>query len=153
MLARLPFRIARSDRDTEGAEEYQHLGGDPVDGAVEDADDGDCEATRNIGHGNTSFFWAWVKRTWNNCPAAATPVTSAVPAGARRPLADAETPLSLPRPRPRFNGVFMSGSGRSASGSGSRRSFGPCVGVNRCLMQTVSFYYYTRPSRFNLKLA
>src|SRR5205823_4643540 len=45
--------LLRSDRDTEGAEEHQHLRSDAVDGAVDDADDGDREATRNVGHGNT----------------------------------------------------------------------------------------------------
>jgi hypothetical protein len=64
--------MACSDRDPEGAEEYQHLGSDAVYGAVEDADDGDHEATRNIRHGNTSLFWDSVKRTWNDCPAAVT---------------------------------------------------------------------------------
>src|SRR5437667_11296805 len=53
---RLPFEMARSDRDTQGAEEHQLLRGDAVDSAVEDADGGDREATRNIRHGNTSFF-------------------------------------------------------------------------------------------------
>jgi hypothetical protein len=48
--------MVRSDRDTDGAEEYQHLRGDAVYSAVDDADDGDHEATRNIRHGNTSFF-------------------------------------------------------------------------------------------------
>jgi len=53
----------------------------------EDADDGDREATRNIGHGTLSLFSGWVQRTWNNCPAAVTSVTPAVPAGAPRPWA------------------------------------------------------------------
>ena len=48
--------MGRSDRDTEGAEKYQHLWGDAVYSAVEDADDGDREATRNIGHGTLSLF-------------------------------------------------------------------------------------------------
>src|SRR5437588_7993174 len=81
---RLRFRTARSD-NPEGAEEYKHLGGDAVDSAVDDADDGDHEATRNIRHGNTPFS-GWVKRTWNNCPAAVTSVTFPVAAGAARGL-------------------------------------------------------------------
>jgi hypothetical protein len=48
--------MARSDRETEGSEEYQHLRGDAVYSAVDDADDGDHETTRNIGHGNLLFF-------------------------------------------------------------------------------------------------
>jgi len=74
--------MARSDRDTEGSEEYQHLRGDAVYGAVDDADDGDREATRNIRHGDTSFFRGSVERTWNNFPAAVTSVSFAVAAGA-----------------------------------------------------------------------
>ena len=53
---RLQFRMARSDRDTEGAEEYKHLWGDAVYSAVDDADDGDREATRNIRHGTLPSF-------------------------------------------------------------------------------------------------
>ena len=94
--ARLPFWMALSDGDTEGAEEYQHLGGDAVDGAVDDADDGDREATRNIGHGNTSYFRGWVKRTWNKCPAAVTSVTLRRCGWCAQTLGDAvETPLSF----------------------------------------------------------
>ena len=52
----LSFRTARSDRETEGAKEYQHLRGDAVYSAVDDANDGDHEATRNIGHGNLLFL-------------------------------------------------------------------------------------------------
>jgi hypothetical protein len=52
----LPFRKARSDRETEGAEDRQHLRGDAVYSAVDDADDGDHEATRNIRHGNLLFL-------------------------------------------------------------------------------------------------
>jgi hypothetical protein len=48
--------MVRSDRDTEGAEEYQHLRGDAVYSAVDDADDGDREATRNIRHGTLPSF-------------------------------------------------------------------------------------------------
>ena len=64
--------MARSDRDTEGSEEYQHLRGDAVYGAVDDADDGDRETTRNIRHGDIFFLRGSVERTWNNCPAAVT---------------------------------------------------------------------------------
>src|SRR5579864_6432497 len=54
--ARVPFRTACSDGETEHAEEYQHLWGDAVYGAVDDADDGDREATRNIRHANPLFL-------------------------------------------------------------------------------------------------
>jgi len=46
--ARVPFRTACSDGETEHAEEYKHLWGDTVYGAVDDADDGDRKATRNV---------------------------------------------------------------------------------------------------------
>jgi hypothetical protein len=49
--------MARSDRETQGAEEYQHLRGDAVDSAVEDADDGDREAARNIRNRHGHFLF------------------------------------------------------------------------------------------------
>jgi hypothetical protein len=47
-----------SDRDTERAQEDEHLGEDAVYGTVDDADDRDREATRNLRdgkHGTTSL--------------------------------------------------------------------------------------------------
>jgi hypothetical protein len=123
--ARLPFRMGRSDRDTEGAEKDQHLWGDAVYSAVEDADHGDYEATRNIGHGTLPFFGL------------GTADLEQLPGSGhlrdpRRSSWCAQTlgrrcgdPLSLSLTAPRFKGVFMSGSGRSASGSGSRLSCRP----------------------------
>jgi hypothetical protein len=67
LLDRLPFRMARSDRDTEGAEDRQHLRTDAVDSAVDDADDGDHEATRNIRHGNLLFLGAPGESSWRPC--------------------------------------------------------------------------------------
>jgi hypothetical protein len=62
--ARVPFRAACSDRETERAEEYKHLRGDAVYGAVDDADDGDREATRNVRHGILSFWGAPDESSW-----------------------------------------------------------------------------------------
>jgi hypothetical protein len=59
--------MARSDRETEGSEEYQHLRGDAVYSAVDDADDGDHETTRNIGHGNLLFLGAPGESSWRPC--------------------------------------------------------------------------------------
>jgi hypothetical protein len=41
----------------EGVKEREHLGGDGVDNAVDDADDGDREATRNLRSGKHHFFF------------------------------------------------------------------------------------------------
>ena len=62
--ARVPFRRACSDGETEHAEEYKHLWGDAVYGAVDDADDGDREATRNVRHGILSFWGAPDESSW-----------------------------------------------------------------------------------------
>jgi len=60
----VPFRTACSDRETESAQEYKHLWGDAVYGAVDDADDGDREATRNIRHRILSFWGAPGEGSW-----------------------------------------------------------------------------------------
>lgn len=54
--ARVPFRTTCSNGETESAEEYKHLWGDAVYGAVDDTDDGDREATRNVRHANPLFL-------------------------------------------------------------------------------------------------
>ena len=44
-------------RESESVKEREHLGGDGVDNAVDDADNGDREAARNLRNGKHRFFF------------------------------------------------------------------------------------------------
>ena len=96
----------------------------------------------------------WVVRTLNNCPA---PMPRSRFCCARNPRGLAvETPLFFSFDLTHAWRAFIwSGSDRSASGSGSRPAVTPCVEVVGCLMSetALALNFYTRPFRFDLRLA